>query len=92
MDLEFNKREDFNKLKLAEITRIQSQIKKGGGEPPHKKIRFFPERETFYIFCHYERTCRHSNHICIMNGIATVVSLPRYDMFYVRSPSARNSL
>ena len=39
MDLEFNKREDFNKLKLAEITRIQSQIKKGGGEKRLQKLR-----------------------------------------------------
>lgn len=39
MDLEFNKREDFNKLKLAEITKIQSQIKKGGGEKRLQKLR-----------------------------------------------------
>lgn len=39
MDLEFNKREDFNKLKLTEINRIYSEIKKGGGEKRLQKIR-----------------------------------------------------
>ncbi|MCC2591804.1 acyl-CoA carboxylase subunit beta [Chryseobacterium sp. MFBS3-17] len=39
MDLEFNKREDQNKLKLSEINRIFSEIKKGGGEKRMQKIR-----------------------------------------------------
>ena len=39
MDLEFNKREDFNKLKLAEITRLFAEIKKGGGEKRLQKLR-----------------------------------------------------
>lgn len=39
MDLEFNKREDQNKLKLAEINRLLSQIKKGGGEKRLQKQR-----------------------------------------------------
>ncbi len=39
MDLEFNKREDYNKLKLSEITRLFSEIKKGGGEKRLQKLR-----------------------------------------------------
>lgn len=39
MDLEFNKREDQNKLKLAEINRLLGQIKKGGGEKRLQKQR-----------------------------------------------------
>ena len=39
MDLEFNKREDQNKLKLAEINRLLAQIKKGGGEQRLQKQR-----------------------------------------------------
>lgn len=37
MDLEFNKREDQNKLKLSEINRLFNQIKKGGGEKALQK-------------------------------------------------------
>ncbi|RQP13381.1 MAG: acyl-CoA carboxylase subunit beta [Chryseobacterium sp.] len=39
MDLEFNKREDENKLKLAEINRLLGIIKKGGGEKRLEKQR-----------------------------------------------------
>ncbi len=39
MDLEFNKREDQNKLKLSEINRLFSEIKKGGGEKRLEKMR-----------------------------------------------------
>lgn len=39
MDLEFNKREDVNKLKLSEINRIYGEIKKGGGEKRLQKLR-----------------------------------------------------
>ncbi len=39
MDLEFNKREDQNKLKLGEITSLLSEIKKGGGEKRLQKQR-----------------------------------------------------
>lgn len=39
MDLEFNKREDQNRLKLSEINRIFSEIKKGGGEKRLQKLR-----------------------------------------------------
>ncbi|WP_304344174.1 acyl-CoA carboxylase subunit beta [Chryseobacterium koreense] len=39
MDLEFNKREDHNKLKLAEINKLLSEIKKGGGEKRLQKQR-----------------------------------------------------
>lgn len=39
MDLEFNKREDFNKLKLAEINKLLNEIKKGGGEKKLQKLR-----------------------------------------------------
>lgn len=39
MDLEFNKREDQNKLKLGEINGLLSEIKKGGGEKRLQKQR-----------------------------------------------------
>ncbi|HAI81459.1 MAG TPA: methylcrotonoyl-CoA carboxylase, partial [Chryseobacterium sp.] len=39
MDIEFNKREDQNKLKLAEINRLFAEIKKGGGEKRLQKQR-----------------------------------------------------
>ncbi len=39
MDLEFNKREDQNKLKLGEINRLIAEIKKGGGEKRLQKLR-----------------------------------------------------
>ena len=39
MDLEFNKREDQNKLKIAEINRLLTEIKKGGGEKRLQKQR-----------------------------------------------------
>ncbi|MGC4128820.1 MAG: carboxyl transferase domain-containing protein [Bergeyella sp.] len=39
MDLEFNKREDLNKLKLSEINRLLAEIKKGGGEKRLQKLR-----------------------------------------------------
>ncbi len=39
MDLEFNKREDQNKLKLSEINRLFSEIKKGGGDKRLDKMR-----------------------------------------------------
>lgn len=39
MDLEFNKREDQNKLKLAETNRLLNEIKKGGGEKRLQKQR-----------------------------------------------------
>jgi len=39
MDLEFNKREDHNKLRLSEISRQFSEIKKGGGEKRLQKLR-----------------------------------------------------
>ena len=39
MDLEFNIREDQNKLKLSEINRQFSEIKKGGGEKRLEKMR-----------------------------------------------------
>lgn len=39
MDLEFNKREDQNKLKLAAINRLLNEIKKGGGEKRLQKQR-----------------------------------------------------
>ena len=38
MDLQFNKREDQNKLKLAEINHLLSTIKKGGGEKRIAKL------------------------------------------------------
>jgi len=38
MDLDFNKAEDQNKLKLSEINRILNQIKKGGGEKRLQKL------------------------------------------------------
>lgn len=37
MDLEFNKREDQNKLKFSEINRLYNQIKKGGGDKALQK-------------------------------------------------------
>lgn len=39
MDIEFNKREDQNKLRLAEINRLYYEIKKGGGEKRLQKLR-----------------------------------------------------
>ena len=39
MDIEFNKREDQNKLKLSEINRLLAEIKKGGGEKRLQKLR-----------------------------------------------------
>ena len=39
MDIEFNKREDQNKMKLGEINSILAQIKKGGGEKRLQKQR-----------------------------------------------------
>lgn len=39
MDLEFNKREDKNKLKLSEINQLLDKIKKGGGEKRLQKLR-----------------------------------------------------
>ena len=39
MDLEFNKREDQNKLKLGAINSVLSEIKKGGGEQRLQKQR-----------------------------------------------------
>lgn len=39
MDLEFNKREDINKLKLSEIKRTLTKIKLGGGEKALQKQR-----------------------------------------------------
>lgn len=39
MDLEFNKREDINKLKLSETKKILSKIKLGGGEKALQKQR-----------------------------------------------------
>lgn len=38
MDLDFNKREDQNKLILAEINRLYAQIRKGGGEKRIEKL------------------------------------------------------
>lgn len=38
MDIEFNKREDLNRLKLTEITSLMNQIKKGGGEKKLQKL------------------------------------------------------
>lgn len=39
MDLEFNKREDFNRLKLSEVNRLLAELKKGGGEKRLQKLR-----------------------------------------------------
>ncbi|HEX7870867.1 MAG TPA: carboxyl transferase domain-containing protein [Chryseobacterium sp.] len=39
MDIEFNKREDQNKLRLSEINRLLNEIKKGGGEKRLQKLR-----------------------------------------------------
>ncbi len=38
MDLQFNKNEDANKLRLSEINKHYSQIKKGGGEKAMAKL------------------------------------------------------
>ena len=49
MDLEFNKREDINKLKLSETKKILSKIKLGGGEKElqkqKKEVKQFPTEE-----------------------------------------------
>ena len=39
MDLEFNKREDINKLKLSDTKKILSKIKLGGGVKALQKQR-----------------------------------------------------
>ncbi|MDL1912923.1 MAG: acyl-CoA carboxylase subunit beta [Bergeyella sp.] len=39
MDIDFNKREDANRLKLSEVGRLISMMKKGGGEGRLQKIR-----------------------------------------------------
>lgn len=39
MNLEFNKNEDLNKLKLSDINRLASTLKKGGGEKSLQKQR-----------------------------------------------------
>ncbi|WP_336733315.1 acyl-CoA carboxylase subunit beta [Chryseobacterium sp. VD8] len=39
MDIEFNKRDDQNRLKLSEINRLLTEIKKGGGEKRLQKLR-----------------------------------------------------
>ncbi|MEN4762849.1 carboxyl transferase domain-containing protein [Chryseobacterium sp. C39-AII1] len=39
MDIEFNKREDQNRLKLSEINRLLAEIKKGGGDKRLQKLR-----------------------------------------------------
>lgn len=39
MNLDFNKREDHNRLKLSEINRLAGEIKKGGGEKRLQKLR-----------------------------------------------------
>ncbi|MDQ0780149.1 acyl-CoA carboxylase subunit beta [Chryseobacterium sp. W4I1] len=39
MDLEFNKREDQNRLKLSDINQLLAEIKKGGGEKRLQKLR-----------------------------------------------------
>lgn len=39
MDIEFNKREDQNRLKLSAINRLLADIKKGGGEKRLQKLR-----------------------------------------------------
>lgn len=39
MDIEFNKREDQNRLKLSELNRLFADIKKGGGEKRLQKLR-----------------------------------------------------
>lgn len=39
MDIEFNKREDQNRLKLSAINRLLAEIKKGGGEKRLQKLR-----------------------------------------------------
>ena len=37
MDLQFNKNEDLNKLRLSEISQLYSKIKKGGGDKALQK-------------------------------------------------------
>ena len=37
MDLQFNKNEDTNKLRLSEINQLYGKIKKGGGEKALQK-------------------------------------------------------
>ena len=37
MDLQFNKNEDTNKLRLSEINQLYAKIKKGGGEKALQK-------------------------------------------------------
>ncbi|AZZ58606.1 acyl-CoA carboxylase subunit beta [Riemerella anatipestifer] len=39
MDLQFNKNEDLNRLKLSEINQLLAKIKKGGGEKRLEKLR-----------------------------------------------------
>ena len=39
MDLEFNKREDQNKLKLSQLNKLLAEVKKGGGEKRLQKLR-----------------------------------------------------
>lgn len=39
MDIEFNKREDQNRLRLSDINRLLTEIKKGGGEKRLQKLR-----------------------------------------------------
>lgn len=39
MDLQFNKNEDVNKLKLSQINHLLAKIKKGGGEKRLQKLR-----------------------------------------------------
>lgn len=39
MDLEFNRREDVNKLKYSQIQHLYNEIKKGGGEKRLQKLR-----------------------------------------------------
>ena len=39
MDIEFNKREDINRLKLSELNQLNSETKKGGGEKRLQKQR-----------------------------------------------------
>src|ERR1700750_1348267 len=39
MDLEFNKREDQNRLKLSDLNQLLAEIKKGGGEKRLQKLR-----------------------------------------------------
>ncbi|KMQ58712.1 methylcrotonoyl-CoA carboxylase [Chryseobacterium angstadtii] len=39
MDIEFNKREDQNRLKLSDLNQLLAEIKKGGGEKRLQKLR-----------------------------------------------------